>query len=203
MKLLAAALAALLAAPSGAAVLFSETVRSQGGTATLDAAFGALSGELWAKVSGGLIDYGWIDIQGDHLYAWWDFGGYDEDGNPINIYSVNNSQTGVDCSWNYSSGCAAVDRGLLHWTVPAPVNYDHCFPWDGTYGNLCMSITTYSFTYFRASASAPDGAPVTFAIYDTNPGVPEPAAWALLLTGFTLTGTVLRRRDLARCARAG
>ena len=197
---LALALAATHAAPASAGVIFSQTVLSQGGTAYLDAAFEPIGGELWAKASGGTLDWAWINIQGDFLYAWWVFGGYDEDGNVYNYLVVNNSPADVSCSWSYSAVGACdfngtVDRGLLHATVPPPpLNYDRCFPWDGTYEDYCMNITTYSWTLFSASASAPDGEPVTFAIYDTNPGVPEPATWALLLAGFGLTGAAMRSR---------
>jgi hypothetical protein len=43
-------------------------------------------------------------------------------------------------------------------------------------------IVTYAYT-------TPDHSP--------PPGIPEPAAWTLLLTGFALTGAAVRRRDLA------
>ena len=204
MKRLAVALAALLAAPASAGVLFSQTVVAQGGAAYLDAAFGALGGELWVKASGGLIESAWLDVEGDHSYAWWRFAGYDENGNAISILEANNGPTGVACSWDasavgYCDFNGTLDRGLFHGTVPAPPpSYDHCIPFDGVYDQLCRSVTQYDWTYFNAWASAEDGAPVTFAIYDTNPGVPEPGAWALLVAGLALTGTALRWRRGAR-----
>jgi hypothetical protein len=52
-----------------------------------------------------------------------------------------------------------------------------------------------ALTSFFALVEGPD--PVFYRITTSGSAVPEPASWAMLITGFGLTGAVLRRRRMA------
>ncbi|MBS0333573.1 MAG: PEPxxWA-CTERM sorting domain-containing protein [Proteobacteria bacterium] len=59
-------------------------------------------------------------------------------------------------------------------------------------------IASYDGPQGATTLSASGLFPGTLAL-DASPGaVPEPAAWALLIVGFGLSGAMLRRRRLAR-----
>ena len=87
--------------------------------------------------------------------------------------------------------------GVVHWqgvqfTGLAAGTYDY------TCGVTCGSSNEWASL---ASVGGTD-ATVRFTLTggDISPGVPEPAAWAMLIAGFGLTGAAMRRRRVAVAA---
>ncbi len=104
----------------------------------------------------------------------------------LNPYPVN--IIGGAPTWSpVGSGCFSNGCGYTDW-----IEMTYTINTAGTY-NLTFGVVNWSDTAFD-SGLAYDGA----IIGDTpipNPGVPEPAAWALLIAGFGLVGAALRRRS--------
>jgi hypothetical protein len=72
-----------------------------------------------------------------------------------------------------------------------------------TLSNLVAASTTTTLTFRAAAPVTPSGVDdVSVAAVAAGGGVPEPAAWALLLTGFATVGVTLRRRRAAGAATA-
>lgn len=95
----------------------------------------------------------------------------------------------------------------ISFTADVPANTDRCanlYAQYGTAGYVCTEVFegVETISASLGFTNPPDSFAVTVTTQPlTGPGgtVPEPASWALLLTGFGLTGAVLRRRR-AICA---
>lgn len=104
-----------------------------------------------------------------------------------------------DSSWNdYANVMGSAPNRLLIWGSYGPVDGDGNIGWAWSFqGDNLWSYADSSF----AAADVPNGgsdiADMNIWAYYTDgvgPAVPEPAAWALMISGFGLTGLSLRRR---------
>ena len=72
---------------------------------------------------------------------------------------------------------------------------------DTLYGTTVRGGTSDAGTLFKPTLG---GSPIDPPPIDPPPvgGVPEPASWAMLIAGFGLTGTAMRRRRVSHFSRA-
>lgn len=67
----------------------------------------------------------------------------------------------------------------------------------GQDNGAAYSFSTLTASILLTSASGPvtiTGAQLSYQLFDPEAAVPEPASWALMITGFGLVGGVMRRR---------
>ena len=88
------------------------------------------------------------------------------------------------------------DAGSVHWTNPAILTF-------GNGGVLQISLSDEVFNggfigSFNDGVGHGAEVHATYKlIHDSLPGVPEPASWALMIGGFGMAGSMLRRRRTA------
>lgn len=90
------------------------------------------------------------------------------------------------------------EEGVLVWGDGGETSFDF-----GNGGVLSVQLNDATFNDGRGLHLAPgaaNGATIsaTFDWTDPSAGVPEPASWALMITGFGLAGAALRRRPTAQ-----
>jgi hypothetical protein len=78
------------------------------------------------------------------------------------------------------------------FTAADNLDFEGSFFIDHSLRNFVEGTTT--FAYDTSASFTPDSITIT-----TFGGVPEPAAWALMILGFGATGAALRRRRLVAC----
>jgi hypothetical protein len=100
---------------------------------------------------------------------------------PISIFARNGDSIAVQLELTTSAGGKSIKGSF----VDARADFANTIEWLGLVPSAAskgLTLTSGSgFDYLRGFAP-PQG------------GVPEPASWALLITGFGLTGSMLRRR---------
>ena len=92
----------------------------------------------------------------------------------------------------YSGACFNVGCGYTGW-----IKAEYTIATAGTY-QLAFSVTNWSDTIYD-SGLAFDGL-VIDDVPIPDPTVPEPATWAMMIGGFGLVGTAMRRRSRALTA---
>ena len=105
--------------------------------------------------------------------------------NPYPVSIISGSPTWAPVG----SGCWSTGCGYTDW-----IEMTYTIDTAGTY-NLTFGVVNWSDSSYQTGL-AYDGA----VIGDTpipNPGVPEPATWAMLIAGFGLVGATMRRRRAA------
>lgn len=68
---------------------------------------------------------------------------------------------------------------------------------NGPCGGAAPGLTYNSLLFDTFGAQGGDAGYLDNIIVQSTPGVPEPSAWALMIAGFGLAGSVLRRRRVA------
>jgi len=98
------------------------------------------------------------------------------------------------------NGTSIIDTDLLPVNFNAPVwlNFSQTFN-SGAATSLTISFVDPANTHFFNDLALDD---ISLTGPAPEGGVPEPAAWALMIAGFGLTGATLRRRRAAVPARA-
>jgi hypothetical protein len=119
------------------------------------------------------------------------------------IQPIDQTAIGVVASGTPTGVADSPNSGSNYWVDGSVEGY------DGLAQTVATSIgSTYTISFFLADDSqgsftnpdidtfvyAGDGLPVSTVV---APGVPEPAAWALMIGGFGLAGVALRRRRTA------
>ena len=208
MKRLAVALAALVACPASAGIIAQFSVLSYDGLAVMDGSY-PLSSTVWITTDVGWIVGGEPAWNGEKESGYW-YPGHDENGNEFPIFQPTGGPFTFSCrvdsthrACSDSAVSTSLRSGVIKSVYSPPPSYDNCFPFSGAYGVTCAEVYNTWGSYAYAAAAAPDGLTVTFSVWDSEPParpVPEPATWGLLLTGFALTGTALRRATRARVA---
>jgi hypothetical protein len=95
-----------------------------------------------------------------------------------------------------------VNKGHVSWNGPAVINF------GGGFGSLTVTLNDADFNAYDPSRwEDPDQlgngkAQITgnFVLSNVGGAVPEPASWAMMITGFGLAGATLRRRRTAAVA---
>jgi hypothetical protein len=106
------------------------------------------------------------------------------------------------CSSTYQSCGATPDTAMLndnYFTSTGALNYVHLVAsgsvlLDGSFSALADPIITIDPTWLAANP----GFSLAFSsdVINGGSGVPEPATWVLMLGGFALAGSALRRRPV-------
>jgi hypothetical protein len=82
------------------------------------------------------------------------------------------------------------EKGHVSWSAPVDLSF-------GSGGVLRVSLNDADFNKgccFALDAGSKDGATITGSFKLISNAVPEPATWAMMITGFGLVGATLRRR---------
>ncbi len=108
---------------------------------------------------------------------------------PGDIYTVTVSG---DASYSASSNFSALPLDFNDNLGPAAPFLTGSWL-NAAYSHLRLDFTTGSYSIDVVDTSSV-GYPAGFGLRLDGPGVPEPATWALMLTGFGLAGVALRRR---------
>jgi len=123
----------------------------------------------------------------------------------VPTFDTNNTQSWYDASWTkvFDAALPSVSNGRLDFYLTDTFNY------DPSQGNLLITVRTFDgFSDGRLflDADKNDGvmnSRFSAYPYEWNQGlvtgfndgpIPEPATWALMITGFGLAGAALRRR---------
>ncbi|TRW14275.1 PEPxxWA-CTERM sorting domain-containing protein [Glacieibacterium frigidum] len=205
MRWLVAGLAAALtlAGPARGAVIHTETVGAFGGEANaLNALYEPYvlqAGTTWITVDQGQLTSGNWTINGQLAKLWWDeFGSTDEEGNYVPVLTGNEYSYSPSCNSTLANPVCGttplrttLSGNVLRIDFAPPPDFYNCTPTFVVAGDCAES---YSFFYVDFDLFATGvGDEASFTFYDANP-VPEPATWALLIAGFGITGTAMRRR---------
>jgi len=106
---------------------------------------------------------------------------------PVSVFVKNGDILNIFMSLQTSSGAVAPTSTDV---AEAQGNFGHTMYWDGlVFDDATRNVVLTSssgFDYRYSAAPTPPG-----------DAVPEPATWALMITGFGLAGSALRRRRLA------
>jgi hypothetical protein len=97
-------------------------------------------------------------------------------------------------TWGSSSGW--IQEGKVHWADPVYFDYAG--------GRLKVTLNDADFNegWFGLDEGSRDGAKIkaTFTLVRGGSAVPEPATWAMMISGFGMAGVALRRRRTAVAA---
>lgn len=82
-----------------------------------------------------------------------------------------------------------VQNGHVQWSGPQILNF-------GNGGQLQVALNNADFNkgFFGLDEGKGDGATITASFQLVSNAIPEPATWAMMITGFGLAGVAIRRR---------
>ena len=104
---------------------------------------------------------------------------------------VNTQVTGT---YNFFNGASLVETfSFTSSTFGGLASFSAVFP----PGNHAFTFDSFTDNFDVTTLSAPgtiDRSSFTYSLVSALPGIPEPATWALMISGFGLAGMALRRR---------
>jgi hypothetical protein len=204
MRVALAFAAAALSVPAGASTVFQGSINPPDGI-NIQSAGDYRPGQtrVSLKVAGTEFDGGSSYLIVRHSYSIFDQNGADV-GDDIYLQD--------DCDFGAGFSCAgAPDPGTglptplnfmrdivftpteFSYTVTRPQNYDNC---NGQIGVICAEGWDFSDGLFFGTKGAG-----TYTLSYT--AVPEPASWAMMLSGFGLVGSIMRRKKLPSSLASG